>query len=119
MYHNDVKKFIDACDQASSEKTKKLYLRLIYEEFQEFIDAVNDNDDVEQLDACMDMIWVIIGYCYMKQFDIEGAWGEVTRTNLEKIDGETGKVIKRDDGKIMKPSDWKEPDFKKYVGKSQ
>jgi predicted HAD superfamily Cof-like phosphohydrolase len=117
MYHV-VNTFIEACDQQETPENEKLYLRLIYEEFQEFVDAVNDNDDVEQLDACMDMIWVILGYCRMKGFDVAGAWDEVAQSNLSKIDHNTGKVIKRDDGKVLKPAGWTPPDFGKYVKKS-
>jgi len=117
MYHHVVNTFIDACDQKETEENQKLYLRLIYEEFQEFVDAVAANDDVEQLDACMDMIWVILGYCRMKGFDIEGAWYEVSQSNLAKIDEKTGKVVKREDGKVLKPEGWTEPNFGKYVRK--
>lgn len=115
---NMVNIFIDACDQKETEENKKLYLRLIYEEFEELVNAVNDNDDVEQLDACMDMIWVILGYCRMKGFDVVGAWAEVSRSNLCKIDQETGKVLKRSDGKVLKPEGWQPPDFGKYVKKA-
>ena len=118
MFHHDVNKFIDACDQKESDAGVALYASLIYEEFQEFVDAVNSNNDVEQLDACMDMIWVILGYCRMKGFDIDGAWNEVSTSNLSKINPETGKVIKREDGKVLKPVDWKEPDFSKYLKKT-
>lgn len=118
MYHHVVDTFIDACDQKPNEDNQILYLRLIYEEFQEFVDAVNENDDVEQLDACMDIIWVILGYCNMKQFDVDGAWKEVAVSNLNKIDKETGKVLKREDGKVLKPEGWQPPDFGKYIKKS-
>jgi predicted HAD superfamily Cof-like phosphohydrolase len=112
---NDVKKFLDACDQKPSYQNSELYAKLINEEFNEFLNAYSNNDDVEMLDACMDMIWVILGFCHMKTFDIEGAWKEVTESNLSKINFETGKVIRRSDGKILKPEGWKEPDFSKFI----
>ena len=88
---------------------------LIKEEFLEFLDAKSSNDEVEQLDACMDMIWVILGYCYMKGYDVDGAWNEVARSNLDKINPETGKVIKRNDGKVLKPEGWTPPALAKFV----
>jgi len=111
----DVKIFLDACDQKPSVENTLLYKDLIVEEFTEFIEAFNMEDDVEQLDACMDMIWVILGYCHMKGFDVRGAWKEVADSNLHKIDYKTGKVIRREDGKILKPEGWKPPNLKPYV----
>lgn len=111
----DVKIFLDACDQKPSVENTLLYKDLIVEEFAEFIEAFNMEDDAEQLDACMDMIWVILGYCHMKKFDIRGGWDEVAKSNLCKIDSNTDKVIRREDGKILKPEGWKPPDLTKFV----
>jgi len=113
----DVKVFIDACDQQPSQENAHLYRGLIAEEYEEFCQALIMRDDVEQLDACMDMIWVILGYCYMKNFQVYGAWEEVARSNLSKIDRKTGKVIKREDGKVLKPEGWSSPDLKSFVKK--
>jgi NTP pyrophosphatase (non-canonical NTP hydrolase) len=114
----DVKVFIEACDQQPSIENVSLYRNLINEEYWEFQDAIKAKDDVEQLDACMDMIWVILGYCYMKNFQVHGAWDEVARSNLSKIDKKTGKVIKREDGKVLKPENWKPPELKSFIKNS-
>ena len=111
----DVKVFQNACDQEPSEKNAELYYKLIKEEFEEFRVAHREKDEVEMLDACMDMIWVILGYCYMKGFDVEGAWKEVARSNLEKINPETNKVMKREDGKVLKPDGWTPPNLVPYL----
>lgn len=113
----DVKRFVDACDQLPSSENANLYQRLIVEEFWEFMDAYKANDDVEMLDACMDMIWVILGFCHMKGYKVKEAWDEVADSNLAKIDTKTGKVIKREDGKVLKPEGWKPPELSKFVGK--
>jgi hypothetical protein len=110
--YNDVVKFIEACDQPKTEDNAKLYTTLITEEYGEFIGSDNE---VEELDACMDMIWVILGYCYMKGFNVEGAWNEVARSNLAKIDATTGKVKKREDGKVLKPEGWTPPNLTPFV----
>jgi hypothetical protein len=88
--YNDVKTFIEACDQERNTENSILYHNLIKEEYQEYLDSV---DSVDELDACMDMIWVILGYCYMQGYDVDGAWKEVARSNLAKIDPDTGKAI--------------------------
>jgi bifunctional DNA-binding transcriptional regulator/antitoxin component of YhaV-PrlF toxin-antitoxin module len=115
--NRDVIVFIDACDQLPSVENISLYRNLINEEFWEFQDALKANDDVEQLDACMDMIWVILGYCKMKGFNVDGAWAEVARSNLAKIDKDTGKVIKNEAGKVMKPANWFPPALAPFVTK--
>lgn len=111
----DVKRFVDACDQFPSEQNARLYERLIDEEYEEFKLAIQEVDDIEQLDACMDMIWVILGFCHMKGFKVKEAWDEVADSNLAKIDTKTGKVIKREDGKVLKPEGWQPPNLSKFV----
>ena len=111
----DVKMFMSACDQGISEENAKLYFNLIKEEYEELMTANRDNDEIERLDACMDLIWVILGYCISKGYDVKGAWNEVALTNLRKIDRATGKVIKNEAGKVMKPEGWKPPDLSKFV----
>lgn len=111
--HNDVEVFIRACDQEINDSNIELYKNLINEEYKEFIDATNE---VEELDACMDMIWVILGYCYMKKWNTGEAWKEVARSNLAKINPVTGKVVKDPEtGKVMKPSLWTPPNLEKFT----
>jgi predicted HAD superfamily Cof-like phosphohydrolase len=110
--YNDVVRFIQACDQEPNLGNKQLYVTLIDEEYDELMTS---QSDTETLDACMDLIWVTLGYCYMKGFDVEGAWAEVARSNLAKIDPNTGKVNKREDGKVLKPEGWTPPNLKPFV----
>ena len=117
----DVQMFMLASGQTintNNEEQAQLYHRLINEEYNEFIVARNQKDEVETLDACFDMMWVIIGYMLSKGYDVEGAWDEGARSNLAKIDEVTGKVIKRADGKVLKPEGCQKPDFSKFTCKS-
>jgi predicted HAD superfamily Cof-like phosphohydrolase len=114
----DVLVFLNACDQKPSESNCDLYKKLIDEEHEELLEAYYASDEVEQLDACMDMIWVILGFCHMKGYDIGGAWDEVVKTNMAKVDSVTGKVRRREDNKILKPEGWKPPDMSKFVKKT-
>jgi predicted HAD superfamily Cof-like phosphohydrolase len=114
----DQEKFMRACDQSAGEFNKDqytMYLGLIDEESKELDQAINDNDPVEQLDALIDILVVTIGAIHSGGFDAEGAWKEVMRTNFAKIDHETGKVRKREDGKVLKPIGWTAPDLKPFV----
>ena len=101
--------------QKTESEQAQLYKKLIMEEYSEFIEADLQNDDVERLDACFDMIWVIVGYMKSRGWDCESAWDEGAKSNLSKIDPTTGLVRRREDGKILKPEGWKPPDFTKFV----
>ena len=65
--------------------------------------------------ALVDILVVTIGAIHSAGFDAEGAWKEVMRTNFAKIDSETGKVRKRDDGKVLKPVGWTPPNLGPYI----
>ena len=114
----DQEKFMKACDQTVGElnaEQYKLYLALMDEEWKELKAALLMEDRVEQLDALLDFIVVTIGAIHSGGFDGEGAWREVMATNLAKIDRETGKVRKREDGKVLKPVGWTAPDLEPFL----
>ncbi len=117
----DQEKFMRACDQSVgswNQEQYNMYLKLIKEEYDELVLALLDADAVEQLDALIDILVVTIGAIHSAGFDAEGAWKEVMKTNFAKIDRETGKVRKREDGKVLKPQGWTAPDLKPFVKKS-
>jgi predicted HAD superfamily Cof-like phosphohydrolase len=124
----DQEKFMRACDQSvdgSNQDQFKMYLKLIKEEFDELrvaqgIDLetgeqVRPADPVETLDALLDIIVVTIGAIHSAGMNGEGGWKEVMSTNFAKVDKETGKVRKREDGKVLKPQGWTPPDLKPFV----
>lgn len=107
-----------ACDQTVGELDKdqyKLYLDLMEEEWKELKAALLMEDRVEQLDALLDFIVVTTGAIHSGGFDGEGGWKEVMRTNFAKIDKETGKVRKREDGKVLKPVGWVPPNLSSFI----
>jgi predicted HAD superfamily Cof-like phosphohydrolase len=109
-----------ACDQTVGEYNERqfaLYTSLIVEEHQELLEATLSDDRVEQLDALIDILVVTIGAIHSMGADAEGAWKEVMQTNFAKIDHETGKVRKREDGKVLKPLGWIPPNLKEFVEK--
>ena len=111
----DIDTFATACDQPPSEANYAMYLDLITEEYNELNQALIDDDRVEQLDALVDILVVTMGAIRAAGFDGEGAWKEVMDTNFAKIDGETGKVRKREDGKVLKPEGWKAPELAQFI----
>ena len=118
---NDVEQFLNAVGQnppsfpVQENPQSDLYKELVREEIKEFWEADEANDDVERLDACFDMIWVIVGYARSRGWDMNKAWAHGAATNLSKIDPETGLVRRREDGKILKPEGWQPPDFSQFV----
>ena len=114
----DQEKFMRACDQSVdtlNPEQYKLYLYLMEEEWKELKAALLMENRVEQLDALLDFIVVTVGAIHSGGFDGEGGWKEVMRTNLAKIDKDTGKVRKREDGKVLKPLGWVPPDLTSFV----
>ena len=116
----DQEKFMRACDQATgtfNQQQFAMYVGLIEEEFKELNEAVNNHDQLETLDALIDILVVTIGAVHSMGADGEGAWREVMTTNFAKIDKDTGKVRKREDGKVLKPIGWAPPNLKPFLTK--
>ena len=115
---NDVKVFMDAADQNERgfSNQSDLYLDLIREEFEELLEAYKNKDLIEIADACADLKWVIEGLEYTLDIPNQEVWFEVGRSNLSKI-SENGKVMKRDDGKVLKPDTYSPPDIRKVFEK--
>ena len=111
----DQARFMQASDQTVGVENQTqygLYLKLIEEEVQELRDSRTREDD---LDALIDILVVTIGALHSIGADVEGAWNEVMRTNFAKIDPATGRVNKREDGKVLKPEGWKPPELDQYI----
>ena len=106
---------MQACDQTVGTLNKdqyQLYCNLIREEFDELCESDNIVDD---LDALIDILVVTIGAIHSLGANGEAAWQEVMRTNFAKIDPATGKVRKREDGKVLKPEGWTPPDLEPFT----
>ena len=111
----DQEKFMRACEQTVGEFNEaqyQLYCNLISEEFNELVASTTKVDD---LDALIDILVVTIGAIHSLGADPEGAWKEVMSTNFAKIDRQTGRVRKREDGKVLKPAGWTPPDLEPFV----
>jgi predicted HAD superfamily Cof-like phosphohydrolase len=114
----DQAKFMNACGQTVNKRNQEqfdLYVKLIKEEVSELEVAIDNNDLVEQLDALIDIMVVTVGAVQSLGADGEGAWKEVMSTNFAKIDSLTGRVRKREDGKVLKPVGWRPPELSKYI----
>lgn len=117
---NDQHAFMRACDQSVDKFNGDqfaMYVKLIDEEVAELTAAREADDDTEVLDALIDIIVVSIGALHSLGVDSEGAWKEVMSTNFAKIDKDTGKVRRREDGKVLKPMGWQAPQLSQFFNK--
>ena len=111
----DQEKFMVACDQTVGTENQDqygMYLKLIEEEVQELRDSKTRVDD---LDALIDILVVTIGALHSIGADVELAWKEVMSTNFAKVDKRTGRVHKREDGKVLKPEGWTPPQLEQFL----
>lgn len=113
-----VRRFMLAGDQdviGTTPKQAELYENLVKEEIQEFWDGIKNNDDIETLDGICDSIWVLVGYAHSKGWKIIPAFDEVVRSNMSKVDKTSGKLLKREDGKILKAEGYFPPNLTPFV----
>lgn len=114
--------FMRACGQTTqgaNEAQALMYRDLVDEEFTEMLAAEVQGNDVEEFDAVLDQIVVLIGYGLSRGWPMNEGWAEVIRSNMAKIDPKTGKVNKRGDGKILKPEGWTPPDLVSLLNPAQ
>ena len=114
----DQRKFMRASGQTVDQydaQQYQMYVSLIQEEVAELQEALAARDATEQLDALLDIMVVTAGAIHSLGVDAPGAWKEVMRSNFAKVDPRTGKVRRREDGKILKPDNWEPPRLASYI----
>jgi predicted HAD superfamily Cof-like phosphohydrolase len=90
--------------------------RLISEEYEEFLEshceALEYLQNERSREACLkelaDLVYVAYQYAATAGWDLDEALTRVHKSNLSKLD-ENLRPIKRDDGKILKSSNYKKP----------
>jgi predicted HAD superfamily Cof-like phosphohydrolase len=92
--------------------------RLMQEENDEYLEACKRGDLVEIADALGDKMYILFGSILKHglQYKIEEIFDEIHRSNMSKLD-DKGQPIFREDGKIMKSSNYFKPDIKKVLDK--
>lgn len=81
--------------------------RLIKEEYDELMEAIDGRNVVAIAQELSDILYVVYGLAVSMGIDLEKAFEEVHRANMEKVGGP-----KRADGKQLKPYDWDPPIIK-------
>lgn len=91
---------------------RALRLKLLAEEYAEYLHGEIDNDLTEVVDGLLDIIviaWSSL-LAYIGPEKARKAATEMVRSNLDKVDG-PGLPVFRDDGKVIKPPGWRPPDI--------
>lgn len=91
-----------------------LRLDLIEEEVQELRDGLGRSSLLEVADALTDILYVVYGAGHAFGIDLDDCFDEVHRSNMTKL-GEDGRPLYRDDGKVMKGPNYREPDLGQFV----
>lgn len=94
-----------------SDKRIQLRERLIREELKELYVAQARGKLDEIAEESIDLIYVLIGMLVEYGIPVEKVWDAKHGANMAKADPVTGKVVKRADGKILKPEGWKPADI--------
>ena len=84
-----------------------LQLRLIVEEFEEFINAVEGEPDENQLKELADLVYVGFQYAAARGWPLDEALDRVYGSNMSKL--VDGKPLRREDGKVLKGPNYKPP----------
>lgn len=95
--------------------TKHLRIDLIGEELNELMTAVANDDFTGIADALTDILYVTYGAGHAFGIDLDVCFQEVHSSNMSKL-GEDGKPIYREDGKVLKGPNYREPDLKGILG---
>ena len=105
-------------DPAIEKKIVELRHRLMQEENDEYLEAAMKNDLTLIADALGDKLYILCGtiIAHGLQHKIAEVFNEIHRSNMSKLDNE-GKPIYREDGKIMKSSNYFLPDIKNVLQK--
>ena len=111
-YTTAVKEFSDACNDDSLPSTPKqmgveaveFIAEMVNDELEELREAT---DVVEQADALVDAIYYICDTAVRHGMNLDRVFEIVHGANMQKV--VDGRVIRRDDGKILKPEGWRDP----------
>lgn len=98
-----------------NETERKLRRRILREEYKEYLDAEDDNDIVGIADGMCDMIYILYGTGVSYGLPMDELFAEVHRSNMSKLNPETGRPDFNEYGKVKKPTTYSKPDLKGII----
>ena len=100
--------------ETSFDKLRNFRKKLITEEYEEVIDAIDNKHPEDVLKELCDLVYVCIGFATTYGWPFDVAFNRVHISNMSKLD-ENGKPIFREDGKVLKSKKYKEPQMEGLV----
>lgn len=99
--------------QFPSDEQRKLRMKLLQEEFHEYLESEFDNDLINIGKELADIVYIALGTAVAYGIPMDEIFDEVHRSNMDKL-GPDGKVRRREDGKVLKPEGWKPPNINQF-----
>lgn len=96
----------------SKPEMEELYKNCIEEEFNEFITAVSEADEYSEI---MDLLWVILIYCNIKNYSIPIGLGALVSANNTKLVNPQY----NEKGKLLKGANYIRPNWNKLLEESK
>lgn len=93
-------------------RDKLLRISLIGEEYREYVQAATIEEQAKEL---ADLLYVVYGTAVEMGIDLDKVFAAVHESNMTKLD-ENGKPILREDGKVLKGVNYREPDIASALG---
>jgi predicted HAD superfamily Cof-like phosphohydrolase len=108
--------FHDAIGDLGHSRTEwaELRKRLLREELEEVIQALDSGDMVSLAQELADLVYVAYGTAVDPGINLDVAIAEVHCANMSKI-GPDGRFVIRPDGKVLKGPDYRPPDMSAAV----
>lgn len=103
-----VRTFMTACGQGADTTRQNIALRfrLMDEEHDEVVEAINWGDRVQIAKELCDLVYVAIGTAVAFDIPFNECFAALQTSNMTKV-AEDGTVVLRDDGKVLKGSGFK------------
>jgi predicted HAD superfamily Cof-like phosphohydrolase len=98
-------------DWYEAKDLERLRTLLVKEEANEFLAAEKPTEILKEL---VDILYVCYGYAVSFGWDVEEAFRRVHLSNMSKLDA-NGEPIFRNDGKVLKGPNYKEPDLSDLI----
>lgn len=98
-------------DETGPEPTLELRRTCMDEEWGEWIEALAEGERDHIAKEGCDVVWTVLAMMKGYGIPVDSVWQEIVRSNRAKIDPDVG-VVRRNDGKIIKPPGWTPPDVK-------
>jgi predicted HAD superfamily Cof-like phosphohydrolase len=116
VFQSTYKQNVGTSPSFPNQHERDLRVRLLEEEWKEYLEAEQTDDYVEVCDAMADMLYIIYGTCVSYGIPINEIFQHVHDSNMSKLD-ENGQPIFREDGKVLKGANFWRPDIKSIIDK--